>query len=136
MDGYKAEPIAPIDESSNKGSKTILVVDDEPDIRESVKMILEMNGYTVVMAVDGDDCLTKTKEYKPDLVLLDIMMPGTPVTEVVKQISDIKIAFMSVVRISDARKRGLCTQDNIVDFFQKPFNVTDLVERVELILNE
>ena len=136
MDGYKAEPIAPIDESSNRGSKTILVVDDEPDIRESVKMILEMNGYTVVMAVDGDDCLTKTKEYKPDLILLDIMMPGTPVTEVVKQISDIKIAFMSVVRISDARKRGLCTQNNIVDFFQKPFNVTDLVERVELVLNE
>ena len=136
MDGYKTEPIAPVEKSSKKGSKTILVVDDEPDIRESVKMILEMNGYTVVMAVDGDDCLTKIKEYKPDLILLDIMMPGTPVTEVVKQISDIKIAFMSVVRISDARKRGLCTQDNIVDFFQKPFNVTDLVERVELILNE
>jgi len=136
MDGYKAEPIAPVEESSKKGSKIILVVDDEPDIRESIKMILEMNGYTVVMAVDGDDCLTKTKECKPDLILLDIMMPGTPVTEVVKQISDIKIAFMSVVRISDARKRGLCTQDNIVDFFQKPFNVTDLVERVELILNE
>ena len=136
MDGYKAEPIASVEDSSNKASKIILVVDDEPDIRESVKMILEMNGYTVVMAVDGDDCLTKTKEYKPDLILLDIMMPGTPVTEVVKQISDIKIAFMSVVRISDARKRGLCTKDNIVDFFQKPFNVTDLVERVELILNE
>ena len=136
MDGYKVEPIASVEDSSNKASKIILVVDDEPDIRESIKMILEMNGYTVVMAVDGDDCLTKTKEYKPDLILLDIMMPGTPVTEVVKQISDIKIAFMSVVRISDARKRGLCTQDNIVDFFQKPFNVTDLVERVELILNE
>ena len=136
MDGYKAEPIASVEDSSNKASKIILVVDDEPDIRESIKMILEMNGYTIVMAVDGDDCLTKTKEYKPDLILLDIMMPGTPVTEVVKQISDIKIAFMSVVRISDARKRGLCTQDNIVDFFQKPFNVTDLVERVELILSE
>ena len=136
MDGYKTEPIASVEKSSNKSSKIILVVDDEPDIRESIKMILEMNGYTAVMAVDGDDCLTKTKEYKPDLILLDIMMPGTPVTEVVKQISDIKIAFMSVVRISDARKRGLCTQDNIVDFFQKPFNVTDLVERVELILNE
>ena len=113
--------------------KTILVVDDEPDIRQSVKQILEVNGYTVETAVDGDDCLN---ELTPDLILMDIMMPGTPVGDVVKQITDIKIAFMSVVRISDARKRGLCTQDNIVDFFQKPFNVSDLIDRVELILSE
>lgn len=137
MDGYKVEPIQAVETSkTDKKTKIILVVDDEPDIRESVKVILEMNGYSVVMAVDGDDCLVKIAEYKPDLILLDIMMPGTPVTDVVKQIPDIKIAFMSVVRISDARKRGLCTQDNVVDFFQKPFNVTELVERVELILNE
>ena len=116
-------------------SKTILVVDDEPDIRDSVKMILETNGYNVITAVDGNECLDKLKETKPDLILLDIMMPGIPVDDVIKQIKDIKIAFMSVVRISDARKRGLCEQDNIVDFFQKPFNVSDLIDRVELLLN-
>ncbi len=116
--------------------KTILVVDDEPDIRESVRMILQMNGYKVLIAVDGDDALVKIQEEKPDLILLDIMMPGTPIGEIVNQIKDIKIAFMSVVRISDARKKGLCTQENIVDFFQKPFNVNDLVSRVELILTE
>ena len=114
----------------------ILIVDDEPDIRQSVKMILEVNGYTVVTAENGDECLKKIPEVKPDLILLDIMMPGTPVDDIVKQISDIKIAFMSVVRISDARRRGLCSQDNIVDFFQKPFNVSDLIDRVELILND
>lgn len=117
-------------------TKTILVVDDEPDIRQSVKTILEVNGYKVVTAVDGNDCLQKVHEFNPDLILLDIMMPGKPVDDVVRQIKDTKIAFMSVVRISDARKRGLCTQENIVDFFQKPFNVTDLIDRVELILNE
>ena len=116
--------------------KTILVVDDEPDIRDSVKLILEVNGYKVVTANDGDECLKILNEVKPDLILLDIMMPGTPVDEIVKQIKNINIAFMSVVRISDARKRGLCSQDNIVDFFQKPFNVSDLVDRVALILNE
>jgi len=116
--------------------KTILVVDDEPDIRDSVKMILETNGYNVITAVDGNDCLDKLKKQKPDLILLDIMMPGIPVDDVVKQIKDIKIAFMSVVRISDARKRGLTEQDNIVDFFQKPFNVSDLIDRVGLLLND
>ncbi|MGF3554690.1 MAG: hypothetical protein ACQXXF_05395, partial [Thermoplasmatota archaeon] len=65
-----------------------------------------------------------------------IMMPGLPVDEVIKKIKDIKIAFMSVVRISEARKKGLCKQDNIVDFFQKPFNVSDLIDRVRLILEQ
>jgi DNA-binding response OmpR family regulator len=115
--------------------KTILIVDDEDDIRESVKTILSANGYKVETAVDGDDCLQKIKNIKPDLILLDIMMPGKPVSEIIKQVQNIKIAFMSVVRISDARKRGLCSQPNIVDFFQKPFNVSDLVDRVEFILN-
>src|SRR5512136_1101176 len=101
--------------------KTILVVDDEPDIRQSVKMILEKNNYCVITAEDGDDCLEKLKEIKPNLILLDIMMPGTPVNEILNQIKDIKIAFMSVIRISDARKKGLTTKDNVVDFLQKPF---------------
>jgi len=116
--------------------KTILVVDDEQDIRDSVKTILIANGYKVVTAVDGDDCLQKASDIKPDLILLDIMMPGTPVDEIIKQIKDIKIAYMSVVRISDARKRGLCSQSNIVDFFQKPFNVSDLINRVKMILSD
>ena len=116
--------------------KTILVVDDEPDIRDSVQVILETNGYKVQTAVDGDDCLKKISEFKPDLILLDIMMPGTPVAEVINKIKDIKIAFMSVVRISEARKKGLCKQENIVDFLQKPFNVSDLIDRVRLILEK
>ena len=84
----------------------------------------------------GDDCLKILEEQIPDLILLDIMMLGTPVAEVVKNIKDIKIAFMSVVRISEARKKGLCDQDNIVDFLQKPFNVDDLISRVKLHLGE
>ena len=112
--------------------KSILVVDDEPDVRESVKMILEMNGFKVIEAVNADECITKVKNEKPDLILLDIMMPGTPVSEILKQVNDVKIAFMSVVRISDARKQGLCSQANVVDFFQKPFNVSDLIERVKI----
>lgn len=116
--------------------KTILIVDDEKDIRDSVRTILIANGYKVATAVDGDDCLQKVRDIKPDLILLDIMMPGTPVDEIIKQIKDIKIAYMSVVRISDARKRGLCSQSNIVDFFQKPFNVSDLINRVKMILSD
>ena len=123
-------------ENSAIKNKTILVADDEPDVRETVKIILEREGYKIITAVDGDDCLNKARMQDPDLILLDIMMPGTPVKDIVEKIENIKIAFMSVVRISEARKKGMCKQDNIVDFIQKPFDVNDLISRVKLILDE
>ncbi len=116
--------------------KTILVVDDEPDVRDSVKIILEKKGYRVITAIDGEDCLNILREEKPDLILLDIMMPGMPVRNVIKEIKNIKIAFLSVVRTSEAEKQNLFNQNNIVDFIQKPFDVEDLIKRVEGILYE
>ncbi|MBS3148921.1 response regulator [Candidatus Woesearchaeota archaeon] len=111
--------------------KTILVVDDEADIRTAVKAILEHEKFKVETAVDGDDALRKLKTLKPDLILLDIMMPGTPVKEVIKKIKGTKIAFCSVVRMADMEKEELMKQANIVDFIQKPFDLEDLVKRVK-----
>lgn len=111
--------------------KTVLVVDDEPDIRESVKLALEKNKYRVLTAVDADDCLKKLKTVKPDLILLDIMMPGTPVREAVKKIKDVKIAYLSVVRVQEVEKEEMLRQKNIVDFIQKPFDINDLLARVK-----
>lgn len=116
--------------------KTILIVDDDPDVLVSISRILRVNEYKVFTASDGEECLKKVDEIKPELILLDIMMPGMPIEKVVKQIRDTKIAFISIVRVSDAEKRGLCSQDNVVGFFQKPFEVSDLVEKVELILDD
>lgn len=116
--------------------KTVLVVDDDEDIRESVGMILRINGYRVITAVDADDCLDKLQSETPDRILLDIMMPGKPITDIVKQVTDIKIVFMSIVRESDAKNKGLCEQSNVVDFLQKPFNLNDLVSKVETLLNK
>jgi two-component system response regulator ResD len=114
--------------------KKILVVDDEPDIRETVKTVLEKNGYTVVTAVNGDDGLVKWKKEKPDLVLLDIMMPGTPVREIVPQMKGAKIAYLSVVRTSEAEREDLMKSKNIVDFIQKPFDVVELVKKVKKLV--
>jgi CheY-like chemotaxis protein len=112
-------------------AKTIMVVDDEPDNISTVTSVLEANGYTVVSANNGDDCLEKLKTVKPDLILMDIMMPGTPVRDVVKQITDIKIAYLSVVRTSEAEKEDLLGQANIVDFIQKPFDINELLAKVK-----
>ena len=117
---------------SSKGSKKlIMVVDDEPDNISTVRSVLENNNFAVVSAVDGDDCLAKLKKVKPDLILMDIMMPGTPVREVVKQIKEIKIAYLSVVRVGEAEKEELLGQKNIVEFIQKPFDINDLLAKVK-----
>ncbi len=113
--------------------KTIMVVDDEQDIRTTVETVLKVAGYAVITAVSGDDCLAKLKKAKPDLILMDIMMPGTPVRQVVKQIKGIKIAYLSVVRVSEAEKEELLG-DNIVDFIQKPFDIGELLKRVKKLV--
>lgn len=115
--------------------KTVMVVDDEEDNRSTVKTVLEANGYRVVTANDGDECLEKLKKEKPDLILMDIMMPGTPVREVVKKIKGPKIAYLSVVRVSDADKENLLS-GNVADFIQKPYDINTLLKKVAGIIGK
>ena len=116
-------------------AKTIMVVDDEPDIRETVRTVLEKNGYKVVTAVNGNDCLKKLPKQKVDLILMDIMMPGTPVKDVIPKIKDTKIAYLSVIRTSQSEREELAKGENIVDFIQKPFDINDLLKRVKKIVS-
>ncbi|MEI6731178.1 MAG: response regulator [archaeon] len=114
--------------------KKILVVDDEPDVRNTIKTVLEKNGFKVVTAVNGDDGLAKWKKEKPALVLMDIMMPGTPVRDIIPQMKGTKVAYLSVVRTSEAEKEDLMKSKNIVDFIQKPFDINELLERVKKLV--
>lgn len=118
-----------------KQKKVIMIVDDEEDIRNTVKILCEANGYETVIAVNGDDCLEKLKTAKPDLILMDIMMPGMPVRDVVKKIKGVKIAFLSVVRTSDAEKEELLSSKNIVEFIQKPFDVKTLLSKIKKLVS-
>ena len=114
--------------------KTIMVVDDEADIRDTIKTVLKKEGYNIVIAVNADDCLKKLPQQKVDLILIDIMMPGTPVREAIKQIKGVKVAFLSIVRISEAEREELLKSKNVVDYIQKPFDIDGLVARVKKIL--
>lgn len=111
--------------------KTILVVDDEADIRKSLKTILEKEKYTVITATNGDDALKKIEKTKPNLILLDIMMPGTPVKEIVKKIKGIPIVFCSVMRTTEAEKEELLSNKNIKGFIQKPFEIEEVLKTVK-----
>ncbi len=113
--------------------KKIMVVDDEYDVQITLKTLLNNLNYHVEIANDGDDCLKKLEEHpqKPDLIILDIMMPGTPVAEVIEKIDDIKIIFLSAVQISEKNRKKLSANKNVVDFIQKPFDNDDLIKIVK-----
>jgi CheY-like chemotaxis protein len=118
----------------------IMVVDEVPDIVETVKTVLEKEGYEIISASSADECLEKLKKVTPDLILLDIMMPGMTVKEMLKRIREnkkwrnIKIIYLTVVRMSGAEKADLPKEANIVDFIEKPFDITDLVRRVKKVI--
>ena len=121
-------------------SKKILVVDDEPDILLTVGQALEMSGYEVLKAKDGDECIQKLNECSsiPDLVLLDIMMPEISGWDVAAKIKEnpewkeIPIVFLTAKGDTMSVGMGnLAAEDYIV----KPFNIKDLKARIEQILN-
>jgi len=101
-------------------AKKIMVVDDEEDNRTTIKTVLEKEGYEVSLAVSGDDCLKKVQAgEKPDLILMDIMMPGTPVREIIPKLGNIKVVYLSVVRTSEAEKEDLMGSKKSCWFYTK-----------------
>ena len=119
--------------------KKIMVVDNEPDIVDLTRTVLEIGGYSVVPTYSGEEALRILEKEKVDLVLLDIMMPGMSGWDVFNRIkkknSEIKVAFMSVLEISDKRKQVLL-DEGLADYIMKPFDKDSLLERVDKILAE
>lgn len=116
--------------------KIIMVVDDNEDLGGIIKRILDKEGYETIIALNGEECLEKIKEVKPSLILLDIMMPGIPVADLTQQIKDIKIAYLSAVRISQTDKENMMQQKNIVDFIPKPFETDELILKVKDLVGD
>ena len=118
--------------------KKIMVVDNEPDIVDLTRTVLELGGYTVVPSYSGEEALRKLEKEKIDLILLDIMMPGMSGWDVFNRIKkkskDIKVAFMSVLEISEKRKQVLL-DEGLADYIMKPFDKETLLQRVDKILN-
>jgi len=119
--------------------KKIMVVDNEPDIVDLTRTVLEIGGYSVLPAYSGEECLRKLDKEKVDLILLDIMMPGMSGWDVFNRIKKkspkIKVAFMSVLEISEKRKQVLL-DEGLADYIMKPFDKETLLSRVDNILKE
>jgi DNA-binding response OmpR family regulator len=120
--------------------KTILVVDDEPGLREIVRTNLEWEGYEVVEAADGVEALRLIRERRPDLVVLDVMMPGMNGWEVLQAIeADVALAgtpivMHTVVADESAVIQGL--EMGAVAYLAKPFSPRELVDAVRLVTED
>ena len=115
----------------------ILIVDDEPDTVELMKMILEKEGFEILSANNEKECLEKIEKEKPDLILLDIMMPDMSGWDVYNKIRKndrkTKVMFVSVVEISEERKKRL-VNDGVSDYIMKPFTRDELVRKVKAVI--
>ncbi len=116
---------------------TILIVEDEQDIRELLSFNLERDGYTVLQAADGKKGLEIIKMKKPDLILLDIMLPELDGLSVCKELSR-DINFNTPIIMLTARgediDRILGLELGADDYVVKPFNVRELLLRIKAVL--
>jgi DNA-binding response OmpR family regulator len=118
--------------------KKILVVDDEQDVVDVLRLVLGKNGYEVLTATSGMDGLTQAQCALPDLILLDIMMHQVDGWEVLKLLKlDERTGGIPVVILSARvepkdKIRGL--QEGAIDYVTKPFAVREILEKIESLL--
>ncbi len=118
-----------------KKKKKILIADDEPEIVDIVKKMLE-ERYEVITAYDGEECLKKAKKEKPDLILLDILMPKLDGWETLKklkedeELKDIPVSMLTALPLTpeDTKNKPI---DKIENYIVKPFRKEVLLKKIE-----
>ncbi len=115
--------------------KKILIVDDEQDIVESLKFVLEVNGYTCFCAYNGEDGLKLAKEIIPDLIILDVMMPkinGYKISRLLKYDKKYKdIPIIMVTARSQDEDKLIGEETGADEYITKPFDLDFVVQRVK-----
>jgi len=122
-------------------AKKVMVVDDEPDLSETVKLLLEGKGFEVVVAQSGAEALKELRKERVDLVLVDFFMPemtGRVFAAEVRadsKLKDLKLAFLTVALFGEVGQGDL-KKLGILDYIQKPFDNEDLVRRVKRMVGK
>jgi DNA-binding response OmpR family regulator len=118
--------------------KRVLIVDDEPNIIVPLQFLMEQNGYQVSVAVNGEEAMESVASTPPDLVLLDIMLPGVDGYQVCQNIREnpdwhhMKIVFISAMGRDMDIAKGMALEADA--YITKPFAIADVVEKVNSLL--
>jgi len=114
---------------------TVLVVDDEPRLRDVVRMNLEIEGYRVAEAETGYDAIRVLREELPDLIVMDVMMPemdGFTALKHIREVSTVPVIMLTVRNDERDRIRGLDLGAD--DYMNKPFSTPELLSRIKAVL--
>lgn len=119
--------------------KKILIADDDPAVSKTLKTALERSGYEADIAANGEECLQKVLINKPDLLLLDIMMPrmdGFSFLVAIKELRALtgsapRMPVMVITGKDNEVNRGLMTHEDIKDYILKPFNLNELLSKIK-----
>ncbi|CEP36299.1 MULTISPECIES: response regulator transcription factor [Halomonadaceae] len=118
----------------------VLVVDDEPNIVLSLEFLMEQAGFEVVTAEDGEQALARVNDSQPDLLLLDISLPGISGFDVLEQLrgkeatAQLPIIMLTAHGRDVEREKGMALGAD--DYITKPFSTQSLVEKVKALLTE
>jgi two-component system, OmpR family, response regulator len=123
-------------DAENGGRLRVLVVDDEPNILDVISMALRYEQFDVETAANGRDALAAVREYRPHVILLDIMLPDMEGFEVARRLgadrAGIPIIFLTARDTTEDKVRGLTMGGD--DYVTKPFSLEELVARIRAIL--
>jgi len=115
--------------------KKILIADDEPTLVSTLQYNLEREGYSVVIATDGEAAVAAARERHPDLIVLDIMMPrlnGLEVCRILRREMHVPIVILSAR--GDERDRAAGVEAGADDYVTKPFSMGELIARIGVLL--
>ncbi len=122
------------------GQKKILVVDDEPDLVETIRFPLEMEGFNVLVSYNGDDALNQARKENPDLILLDLMLPkldGYKVCRLLKFDERYKhIPILMLTAKTQEKDKLLGKETGADEYITKPFDIDELMKKVKAYLNK
>lgn len=118
--------------------KKILIVDDEPDIVETLKFLMESEGFESITALDGEEALKKAKEENPDIMILDVMLPkinGYKVCRLLKFDSKYKhIPILMVTARSQQEDKVIGEETGADEYITKPFDINELLQKIHFYL--
>ena len=120
----------------NKSTSEIFVVDDDSSIGDGIAGLLRLKGYRVKSFVKGSDAIKKAKESKPDLALIDYLLPGEKTEDVIRDFHDIPGEDLPIILMSASTQAAQKAKTlPVAEFIAKPFQIELLLETVERNIN-
>jgi len=115
--------------------KKVLIVEDDPKISRVLELELSHEGYITRVVGDGYDALIEFEEFKPDIVILDILLPGLNGKEVAKRLrdKDANVGIIMLTALGDIRDKLEAFKYGADDYLVKPFSIEELIARIEAI---